>query len=62
MKTQTSKAKLDLDQQLNRLVKKSVEGCTASSGSWARIVNTIRIDPAPAITPKEAKPALGLSK
>jgi hypothetical protein len=61
MKAKTSEPTIALDKQLNRLVKKSVEGCSASSGAWSNIIKAIQMDQPAALTPKEAKPALSLS-
>jgi hypothetical protein len=62
MKSKTSEPAPDLDKQLKRLVKKSVEGCTASNEAWSRIKNTIQMNRQPAMTPKETTPSLSLSE
>lgn len=62
MKAKTSEPALDLDQQLKRLVKKSVEGSSASNGAWSNIVKAIQKEPSAIQSARDVKPVLSLSE
>jgi hypothetical protein len=62
MKAKTSEPVIDLDKQLKRLVKKSVEDSSASNEAWSNIVKAIQMDQSATRTARDAKPALSLSE
>jgi hypothetical protein len=62
MKAKTSEPVIDLDKQLKRLVKKSVEDSSASNEAWLNIVKAIQMGQSATRTARDAKPALSLSE
>ncbi len=62
MRAKISEPTIELDKELKRLVKKSVENSSASNSAWSNIVKAIQMEPPATLTAKDAKPALSLSE
>jgi hypothetical protein len=62
MGAKISEPTIELDKELKRLVKKSVESCDPTGEAWSRILHTIQKNQPRARSSKEVKTALTFSE